>query len=112
MEGLNSVKMAGYLMYPKISVLPSGYQKFTGRISIPVSYKKGEEMVDTRIFHNICAFGPVAEGLGELIADTPIQIHGSVSTRTYDGKCKHCGNADKRYWTEIQVSNFVVLTEE
>ena len=111
MKGVNSVKMSGFLIYPKLTTTASGYPKFTGRISIPVTYNRGGEEVESKVFHNICAFGPAAEGLGELMQETPIQIDGVINTRAYDGKCKHCGQADKKYWTEVQVHNFIVLTE-
>ena len=111
MRGLNSVKMAGFLAYPKLSTTLSGHPKFTGRIAIPVTFKRGEEEVSTKIYHNISAYGPAAEGLGELIADTPIQIDGFINTRSYEGKCKNCGSTEKKYWTEVQVNNFIVLTE-
>ena len=111
MKGLNSVKMAGFLMYPKLTTTASGYPKFTGRISIPITYQREGEEIESRAFQNISAFGPVAEGLGELMQDTPIQIDGVINTRSYDGRCKHCGETDKKYWTEVQVHNFIVLTE-
>ena len=111
MKGVNSVKMSGYLMYPTSTTTASGYPKFTGKLSIPVTYDRGGEKVEGKSFHNICAFGPAAEGFGELMANTPIQIDGAVNTRSYDGKCKHCLKTDKKYWTEIQVHNFIVLTD-
>jgi len=111
MKGLNSVKMSGFLMYPKLSTTASGYPKFTGRIAIPITFKRGDEEVETKIYHNISAFGPAAEGMGELIENTPIQIDGSVNTSSYNGKCKQCGGVEKKYWTEIQINNFIILTE-
>jgi len=111
MKGINSVKMAGYLMYPKLTTTASGFPKFTGRIAIPVRYTRGSEEVESKVYQNISAFGPVAEGLGELLNDTPIQIDGSINTRSYDGKCSKCGSPDKKYWTEVQVNNFIILNE-
>lgn len=111
MKGMNSVKMSGYLMYPKLSTTANGYPKFTGRISIPVTYMREGQEIESKVYHNICAFGPVAEGLGELIKDTPIQIEGTLSTRGYDGRCKQCGGTDKKYWTEVQINTFIILTD-
>jgi len=109
-EGINSVRMSGFLKYPQLTATANGYPQFKGKIAIPISYTRNGEEVNTQIYHNICAWGPAAEGLGELLQDTPIEIDGSVNTKSYNGKCKHCQGEDKKYWTEIQVNNFIILT--
>lgn len=110
-EGVNSVRMSGYLKYPKLTTTANGYPKFTGKIAIPISYERAGEKVDTQVYHNIIGWGPVAEGLGEMLAETPIEIDGALNTRKYDGRCKHCKGTDTKYWTEVQVNNFIILTE-
>ena len=114
MIGLNSVKMSGNVVNPRFTITANGYPKFSGRISIPITYKRGEETINAEAFHNIIAWGPVAEGFNDMIetlASMPIEISGTLNTRSYQGKCKHCSGEDKKYWTEVQVNNFIILEQ-
>jgi len=112
MIGENSVKMSGYLLSPSLTTTANGYPKFKARIAIPITYKRNGEEVQGNAYHNICAWGPIAEGLGEMLENTPLIIVGSINTRTYDGRCRSCNGTEKKYWTEIQVDNFSILVEE
>lgn len=111
MEGFNSVRMRGYLMGPKLTYTGNGFPKFTGRISIPIQYKAGDRVVDGKAFYNVSAWGSVAEALGEMRDETPVEIDGQLNSRSYDGACKGCGQTEKKYWTEVQINNFIVLDE-
>lgn len=111
MKGLNSVKMRGYLMYPKLSVTVNGTARFNGKVSIPVVYTSGGEEKESKVYYNLCAWGAIAEALGELLQGTPIEIDGHLNTRSYEGACKSCGSPDKKYWTEVQVNNFTIVME-
>jgi single-stranded DNA-binding protein len=111
MEGFNSVKMRGFLLYPKSSVTSNGYPKFSGKIAVPITYKSGDTEKEGRAYHNIVAFGSTAEALGEMLAETPIEIDGHLNSRSYDGPCKSCGAPEKKYWTEVQINNFIIITE-
>ena len=111
MEGFNSVKMRGYLVYPKLSSTANGFPKFSGKIMIPIKYKSGDKEMDGKSYHNLCAWGALAEALGEMSENTPIEIDGILNSRSYDGQCKSCGTAEKKYWTEVQINNFLILDE-
>lgn len=105
-KGENFVKMSGYLMYPELKTTGNGYQLFKGKIAVPIECERAGETVNTKIFYNLSAWGTTAEALAELVAETPIEITGSLNVRQYDGKCRHCGGSDKKYWTEVQINNF------
>lgn len=111
MEGMNSVKMAGFLMYPKLTTTANGYARFSGRIAIPVRYMRGGQEQETKIYHNLIAWGVTAEAMGELVSEVPIQIDGTLNTKKYNGKCKSCGSPENKYWTEVQVNNFIIVSE-
>ena len=111
MKGENNVKMRGYLMYPKLGVTANGFPKFTGKIVIPIVYKSAGEEKEGKSYHNICAWGAVAEALGEMLEQTPVEIDGTLNSRRYDSSCRSCGAPDKRYWTEVQVNNFIIVNE-
>lgn len=112
MEGINFVRLKGLLKWPKPGKTEGGYSRFTARVAVPVTYEKAGETHEIEISHNISAWGPTAEALGELTAETPIEVVGHINTRSYDGRCKHCGETDKKYWTEVQVETFVVCFDE
>jgi len=111
MTGKNEVRMRGFLAWPKPGVTAKGFPKFNGKIAIPVVYKTGGEEKETKIYHNICAWGNTAEALGEMLEGTPIEIEGTLNSRGYDSSCASCGSGVKKYWTEVQVNNFIIVTE-
>ena len=112
MEGINFVRLKGILKWPKPGKTQGGYPRFTGRVAVPLVYEKNGEKVETEISHNVSAWGPTAEGLGELADGTPVEVVGHINTRSYDGRCKHCDGTDKKYWTEVQVETFVVCVDD
>lgn len=112
MEGINFVKLKGFLSNPKPATTANGYSRFTARVAVPVVYEKAGETHEIMISHNICAWGATAEGLGELAVDTPIEVTGHINTRSYKGRCKSCSAEEKKYWTEVQVNNFVVCFDD
>jgi single-stranded DNA-binding protein len=112
MRGINSVNMKGYLLSPKLTTTANGYPLFKGRIAVPIFYKREGKEIEGKEYHNICAWGSIAEALGEMLENTPIQIDGAINTRGYEGRCRHCNGPEKKYWTEIRVNNFVIVTEE
>ena len=111
MKGLNLVKMRGYIMSPKLSVTSNGNPRFGGRISIPVVYQTGGETREVNIFYHLCAWGSVAEAMGELLENTPVEIDGQLNSRKYEGRCRQCGSPENKYWTEVQVNNFMIVAE-
>lgn len=111
MNGMNVVKMRGYISWPKLSVTAKGYPKYTAKIAIPVTYQSAGEEKQGTSYHNICAWGPVAEALGDMLEKTPVEIEGTLNSRNYDSPCQSCQTPTKKYWTEVQVNNFIIVNE-
>ena len=111
MKGLNSVKMRGYLSWAKLSVTSNGYPKFTAKLSIPVVYQSGGEQKEGKSYHNVCAWGPIAEALGDMLDGTPIEIEGTLNSRKYESPCKECQTMSTKYWTEVQINTFIIVNE-
>jgi single-stranded DNA-binding protein len=109
MEGKNFVILQGSLRYPKPAVTQNGFPKFTAKMAVPVKFTRNGQEQSSEVYFNVIAWGDVAEGMGELIENTPLEIQGHLNTRSYDGKCRHCGGADKKYWSEVQIDNFKIV---
>lgn len=60
----------------------------------------------------LSAWSAVAEALKVVPAQSFVKVHGHIEERSYDGKCRHCGGFDKKYWTSVVVSNFVIVEGE
>jgi single-stranded DNA-binding protein len=113
MNGENFVRLRGFLAYPKLSTTTNGFPRFEGKIAVPTTYKdKAGEMKNTKLYYKLSAWGDVAEALGNMLAETPLEIVGHINERSYDGKCKHCGESEKKYWTDVQVDTFSVTMDE
>jgi hypothetical protein len=110
-KGENFVRLKGFLAYPKLTVTTNGYNKFDGKIVIPLVYKNNKtgEEIESKKFVKISAWGDVAEALGCMSPDTCLEIIGFINERSYEGKCEHCGGVQKKYWTDIQVDTFTVI---
>ena len=107
MEGKNFVELQGKIMWPEIRTVGDGYKLFKSKIAIPIEGHDGKFQ-----YLKIAAWQATGEALGELPAETFIKIHGHIEERRYDGKCKHCGEAERKYWTECVVDNFIVVKGE
>ena len=113
LKGENFVRLRGFLAYPKLTVTQNGYNKFDGKVGVPLTYKnKAGETIDTKMFYKISAWGDLAEALGEMMSETPIEIVGHINERSYDGKCTKCGEVHKKYWTDIQVDTFNIIMDD
>jgi hypothetical protein len=100
--GENFVKLTGTIKYPELKTVGAGnYSLFKGKLAIPVQDKEGRFQ-----YLKIAAWNDLAEALNE-VGDRYITIHGHIEERSYDGKCRHCGGPEKKYWTEVVVDNFV-----
>ena len=103
MDGENFVSLKGIVQRPELKTVGQNNTKlFKGKLAIPLG--------DKFQYVKIAAWANMADGLGDLPKDSFIHIHGHIEERSYDGKCKHCQGTDKRYWTEVLVDNFVILT--
>lgn len=107
MEGKNFVELQGKIVWPELRTFESGAKKFSAKCAIPIEGPDGRFQ-----YLKIAGWQTIAEALGELSAETYIKIHGHIEERRYDGKCKHCGEAEQKYWTEVVVDNFIVVKGE
>lgn len=101
--GENFVSLKGTIQWPEFkNVGANNTPLFKGKLAIPIN--------DKAQYVKIAAWNGIAEALKDVNKDATIHIHGHIEERSYDGTCKHCKGQDKKYWTEVIVDNFVVLT--
>ena len=107
MEGENFVNLVGKITWPEFKVVGERASKlFKAKLAIPIANSDGKSQ-----YLKIAGWNAMAEALNEVGEDKFIKVHGHREERSYDGKCKHCGGADIKYWTEVVVDNFIVLEE-
>ena len=87
---------------PEIRALPSGQQVASFSIATNRTYKnKDGEKQDATEFHNVVAFGRLADLIGQYMKKgRPIFVEGRIQTRSWES------NGEKKYRTEIVVENF------
>lgn len=101
-NGENFVKLTGQIKYPELKVVGQyNSNLFKGKLAIPVQDQNGRFQ-----YLKIAAWNDIAKALSEA-GESYVTIHGHIEERSYDGKCRHCGGPDKKYWTEVVVDNFV-----
>jgi hypothetical protein len=105
MIGENFVSLTGFIINPSFKqVGVNNSSLFTAQIAIPNGTDKNQ-------YVKITAWGGTAEGLNDLPKNVFVKVHGYIEERSYDGSCKHCGGPDKKYWTSVVVSNFILVEE-
>jgi single-strand DNA-binding protein len=100
---LNKVLLYGNLTRdPEVRALPSGAQVVTFGIATNRSFKdKTGAQKEMTEFHNIVAFGRLAEVMGQYLKKgRPVYVEGRLQTRSWEADGK------KNYRTEIVVDNF------
>jgi single-strand DNA-binding protein len=100
---LNKVLLYGNLTRdPEVRALPSGQQVVTFGLATNRTYKdKTGAQKDMTEFHNIVAFGRVAEVMGQYLKKgRPVYVEGRLQTRSWESE------GQKKYRTEIVVDNF------
>lgn len=100
---LNKVLLYGNLTRdPEVRALPSGQQVVTFGMATNRTYKdKSGAQKDMTEFHNIVAFGRVAEVMGQYLKKgRPVYVEGRLQTRSWEA------DGQKKYRTEIVVDNF------
>jgi single-strand DNA-binding protein len=106
----NKVQLIGNLgMNPELRKLDSGSSvaKFTMATSESYVNKKGER-VDYTQWHNVVAWGKIAELMGELLAKgKEVMVEGKLTSRSWDDK-----EGNKRYITEVVASEFLLMTRD
>lgn len=100
---LNKALLYGNLTRdPEVRALPSGQQVVTFGLATNRSYrnKEGQQQEQTE-FHNIVAFGRLAEVMGQYLKKgRPVFVEGRIQTRSWES------DGRKNYRTEIVVDNF------
>lgn len=106
MTGENFVSMTGKIVYPNLKVVGANNSSlFNAKLAIPT--KDGQFQ-----YIKIAAWAATAEALNDVAPEVFVKVHGHIEERSYDGKCKHCGGYDKKFWTNVVVDNFVVMEGE
>ena len=104
MIGENFVSLTGKITYPNLKMVGQNNNNlFNAKLAIPTKTQGNFQYI------KITAWGSLAESLSELKEGTFVKVHGHIEERSYDGKCKHCGGFDKKYWTNVVVDNFVQM---
>jgi hypothetical protein len=104
MDGENFVILKGKLTSTNIK--PVGQynsNKFSAKLAIPSPNPGANPQ-----YIKIAAFGNLADALNSISKDKLVKIHGHIEEQHYDGRCRHCGGYDRKYWTEVLVDNFIV----
>lgn len=102
---LNKVFLYGNLTRdPEVKALPSGTQVANFSIATNRVYKdKNGQKQESVEFHNIVAFGKLAELIGQYLKKgRPIFVEGRIQTRSWDDQT----SGQKRYKTEVVLENF------
>lgn len=101
---MNSVQLTGLMgKDAQISTFESGKKKVSFSLATNESFTnfKGEQVSNTT-WHNIVAWGGVAEKMENLVKGTKLTIKGSISNRSYKDK-----EGNTRYISEIIASEFI-----
>jgi single-strand DNA-binding protein len=103
----NKVQLIGNLgSNPEIKTLDGGKKLAKLNLATNETYKnaKGEKITETQ-WHNLVAWGKTAEIIEKYVTKgQEIAVEGKLHTRNYTDK-----DGNKRYFTEIQVSELLML---
>lgn len=106
MEGENFVSLVGKLTKVNYKLVGEGeYPMLKAVLAIPTSDGNNQ-------YIKVCAWYGLAEALNEVDSKAFIKVHGHIEESSFNSKCRLCGGSDKKYWTEVVISNFVVLQGE
>lgn len=102
----NSVQLIGNLgKDPEIKYLPNGDPVCNFSMATSESWKKDGEKVTKTEWHNIVAWGKLAEVCGQYLDKGKlIFVEGKIQTRSWDDK-----EGNKRYTTEIKIHTMKML---
>ena len=106
----NFIELRGELKYSSLSTVGNDYYKFQAKMAVPMVYVYDDlDGLTTSMYLKIIAWGEIAEALGEVGDGKTILVSGVLQERSYDGKCRSCGTPERKYWSDILVTNFVVV---
>lgn len=103
----NKVNLIGRLgSKAEVQNVGAGFSLVKLALATSESYKdKSGEWKDNTQWHNLVAWGKVAENMAKTTdKGTEVVIEGRLVNKTYESK-----SGEKRYTTEIEVSDFLVL---
>lgn len=106
----NSVTLIGHLgRTPEIRTLESGRKMAKFSIATNDSYRNnGGEWITETQWHNIIAWGKVAEKVEELLdKGSEISLEGKLMNSTYVDK-----TGAKKYYTHVQVNSFEPVVKQ
>jgi len=107
MVGENYVILQGLIERPNLKkVGQNNTSLFNGTLNIPTQTEGRSQYI------KIAAWGTTAEALAEVPRKVHIRMQGHIEERSYDGKCRHCGGFDKKYWTNVVVGTFIIVEGE
>jgi single-strand DNA-binding protein len=94
----NSVHLVGNIGKDvQVTTFDSGKKKASISVVTSESYKNlNGENVENNTWHNVVAWGSVADSLAGLSKGTQVEVRGSISNRSYNDK-----EGNKKYITEI-----------
>ena len=106
----NKVQLIGNLgSNPEIKTLDGGKKMAKFNIATNESYRNasGEKITETQ-WHNLVAWGKLAEVIEKYISKgSEVAVEGKITYRTYNDK-----DGNKKYFTEIQVSELLMLGDK
>jgi len=106
MLGENFVTLVGRITRPNFKrVGQNNTPLFKGSVAIPTS-TGGNQYI------KIAAWGTIAEALIDTDSKSMIKIHGHIEESSYEGKCRYCQKPERKYWTEVIVDNFMLVSDE
>ena len=106
----NKVQLIGNLgSNPEIKTLDGGKKMAKFNIATNESYRNsnGEKVTETQ-WHNLVAWGKLAEIIEKYIMKgSEVAVEGKLTYRSYNDK-----DGNKKYFTEIQVNELLMLGEK
>lgn len=106
----NKVSLIGHLgKQPEVTTFESGSKVAKMSVATSEPYKdKNGEWVDNTQWHNVVAWGPLADLMSKkLDKGSEVVIEGRLVNKTFETK-----TGEKRYVTEIEASEFLLLTKK
>ena len=106
MTGENFVSLVGKIERGSLKTVGHNNSSlFKANLAIPTQNNGNFQYI------KIVAWGVLADGLAELSPGIFVKIHGHIEENSYNGKCRHCGGFDRKYWTNVVVDNFIKMEE-
>jgi single-strand DNA-binding protein len=91
----------------EVKVFDSGNKCARFSLATSENYKKGDEWETITQWHNVVAWGYLAEKAGKLKKGEPVLIHGKVTYREVTSE-----NGDKKFYTDIVATSVKGFTKK